>query len=215
MRLLFKTIISFLCWIVPSAGFCEVIQLKSGQNVQGKILHRDKDSVQVDVGIETPVTYFFDEIKQILPDQQAPLTTAVPLSRQADQLEDQAVEFIDEDKMEEGLKLMKKAMDVDPKPMRHMNYGSILFGNGVADFKAGRQPQAVEILHQAEDQLNQAISGFNPKKEGVFLAQAYFLLGEMYLNAFGDKEKSKTFYQKALTYYDHEGAKAALAQWPQ
>ncbi len=133
-------------------------------------------------------------------------------AHQADQLENQAVELIDNDRMTEGLKLMKKAIDIDPAPMRHMNYGSILFGNGVADYKDGRQEQASATLKQAQDELNQAINGFDPKQEGAFLGQAYFLLGEISLNAFSDKTQAKTFYRKALSYYDNEGAKAALAK---
>lgn len=133
-------------------------------------------------------------------------------AHQADQLENQAVELIDNDQMTGGLKLMKKAIDIDPTPMRHMNYGSILFGNGVADYKDGHQQQALITLKQAEDELNQAIKGFDPKQEGVFLAQAYFLLGEISLNAFSDKTQAKTFYRKALSYYDNEGAKAALVK---
>ncbi len=211
MRFFSKIIIIFTCVLVPSLSWAEIIQLKSGQSIEGKILHQDKDSIQVDAGIETPVTYFSDEIKAILPD--GPKPAAKIDSKQADQWENQAVGLIDEDKMQEGLRLMKKAVALDPTPMRHMNYGSILFGNGVADFKDGRQSQAMDTLHQAEDELDQAIAGFDPQKDNVFLAQAYFLLGEMYLNAFTNQDKAKTFYQKALTYYDHAGAKAALAKF--
>ncbi len=149
----------------------------------------------------------------ILPHQPKPAAkTDVSASSQADQWEHQAVKLINEDKMQEGLELMKKAVALNPTPMRQMNYGSILFGRGVADFKDGRQPQAINTLHQAEDELDQAIAGFDPQKDSVFLAQAYFLLGEMYLNAFTDEDKAKAFYQKALTYDDHQGAKAALAK---
>lgn len=142
----------------------------------------------------------------------APAPPTAGSAHQADQLEDQAVELIDNDRMAEGLKLMKKAVDIDPAPIRHMNYGSILFGNGVADYKEGKKRQALGILKQAQDELNQAIDGFDSKREGAFLAQAYFLLGEISLNAFSDKTQAKFYYQKSLTYYDNEGAKAALAK---
>ena len=44
----------------------------------------------------------------------------------------------------------------------------------------------------------------------MFLAQSYFLLGEIYLNAFSDINEAKILYQKSLTYYKNESAKAAL-----
>lgn len=131
-------------------------------------------------------------------------------SAQADQLETQAVDLIDNDQMTEGMALMKQAVDIDPTPMRHMNYGSILFGNGVVDYKNGNKEQGLHTLYEAQDELAQAISGFNPRKEGVFIAQAYFLLGEMYLNAFDNPTKAKIFYRKALLYYPNQGARSAL-----
>jgi tetratricopeptide (TPR) repeat protein len=130
--------------------------------------------------------------------------------QEADRLEAQAVDLIDNNRMEEGMVLMKQAMQIDPTPMRHMNYGSILFGNGAAEFESGNKAKAQETLYEAQDQLAQAIAGFNPKKEAVFIAQAYFLLGEMYLNAFSNEAKARMFYYKALSYYDNPGARAAV-----
>jgi tetratricopeptide (TPR) repeat protein len=135
---------------------------------------------------------------------------STPESRQANRLETKAVELIDNDQMAQGMDLMKQAVAINPTPMRHMNYGSILFGNGVADFKAGHKPEALEILYQAQDQLAQAIVGFNPRKEAVFIAQAYFLLGEINLNALSNPEKAKMYYHKSLSFYPNLGAKAAL-----
>jgi tetratricopeptide (TPR) repeat protein len=135
---------------------------------------------------------------------------AISSSHQADALEAQAVDYIDNDQMEEGLGLMKQALDIDPTPIRHMNYGSILFGNGVVDFKNGNKRQALPTLYEAQNQLAQAIVKFDPQKDAVFLAQSYFLLGEIALNAFSNPAKAKKYYQKALSYYDNLGAKAAL-----
>jgi TPR repeat protein len=68
----------------------------------------------------------------------------------------------------------------------------------------------MEILRQAEAQLRQAIEGFNPNKDQVYLSQCYFLLGEMYLNAFGNKVKAIEYYQKSADLSDYSGAKDAL-----
>ena len=203
----------------PSLALAEIIELKSGQIVEGKITHQDRNSIQIDVGIHIPVTYFFDEIKRILPDRpespqkqdvQTFPSTAGLAARQAGYMEKQAIEMINADKMDEGVSLMQQAVESAPTPMRHMNYGSVLFGKGVKEFKEGNQKQAREILRKAERELSEAITGFDTKKDGVFLAQAYFLLGEIYLNAYSDKGRAKIFYQKALLYYDHKGARNAL-----
>jgi tetratricopeptide (TPR) repeat protein len=128
----------------------------------------------------------------------------------ANQLESQAVERIDLNDTEGGLALFQKALESDPTPLRHMNYGSLLFGHGVEEFKAGNKDKAFETLFEAQDHLSNAILGFDPKKDGVFLAQCNFLLGEMYFHAFNDVHKASMFYEKALSYSPHKGAKEAL-----
>lgn len=205
--------VSALAWsTVPVQA--EVIRLKSGQKVEGKILKVEKDRILVDAGIEMPVTYFKDEIKEVLPD---PPTDAAALNdqmAQADRLEAKAVELIDENRMDQGLELIKQALTIYPTPHRHMNYGSILFGNGVELYKKERQDEGKAILKQSEEELKKAIQGFDPAKEGLFIAQAYFLLGEMYKNAFADSAQAKEFYQKSVSLADHDGAKSALSKLP-
>ena len=131
-------------------------------------------------------------------------------ARLANQLEAQAIEHIDNERLREGLLLMKQAQEKDPNPMRSMNYGSILFANGVSDFNSGNKLQAIQTLREAEDQLSQAIAGFDPQKNAAFIAQAYFLLGEMYLNGFSNADMAKDFYYKSLEYDDNPGARAAI-----
>jgi TPR repeat protein len=137
-------------------------------------------------------------------------TEAQKLRSQADGLEDKSAQAIDDGNMDQGLNFMVRAVALDPSPMRHMNYGSILFGNGVSVFKDSDQEKGKEILRQAEAQLREAIDGFNPNKDQVYLSQCYFLLGEMYRNAFGDKVKAKEYYTKAADLNDYTGAKDAL-----
>ena len=199
-----------ICFFAAFPARAEIIKFNSGQTVQGKILKEGKDSILVDAGIDMPVTYFRDEIKAILPDEPAQVS---PQDRaQADAIESQALEFIDADKMEEGLKLIRQAIAIDPAPQRHMNYGSILFGNGVPLFKKGDQEEGKKVLSVCEEQIQKAIAGFAKDKDAVFLSQANFLLGEIYANAFADIHKAKEYYQKSLTFSEHAGAKAALAK---
>jgi len=137
-------------------------------------------------------------------------TEAQKLKSQADDLEDKGAQAIDDGDMNQALDFMVRAIELDPTPLRHMNYGSMLFGNGVSVFKDTDQAKGIEILRQAEAQLRQAIEGFNPNKDQVYLSQCYFLLGEMYLNAFGNKVKAIEYYQKSADLSDYSGAKDAL-----
>ena len=205
---------SFIFWLLFACpARAEIIKLNSGQAVEGKVLKKERGSILVDVGIDTPVTYFRDEIKEIVPDPIAPPQVQGQNARlRADALESQAVELIDADKMDQGFDLIAQAIALDPAPRRYMNYGSILFGNGVALFKKGQLEEGKSVLGQSEEQLNKAIAGFDKTKDAVFLGQTYFLLGEMYANAFADAAKAKEFYQKAVSLADHDGAKAALTK---
>ena len=141
---------------------------------------------------------------------QATPTQAQKLKSQADDLEDKSAQAIDDGDMDKGLGLMLQSIALDPSPMRYMIYGSMLFGNGVAIYKDSDQKKGIETLRQAEIQLLKAIKGFSSNKDQVSLSQCYFLLGEMYLNAFGDKSKAKEYYQRAVDLNDYPGARDAL-----
>ena len=204
MRFLHEAIIVSIFLLGFSSMVCaETVKLKSGQTVEGKIISQDKTSLRLDVGLQTPITYFLDEIQAISLENPQ-------LTHQANKLESQAIDFIDNDNMDKGIALMARATELDPTPMRRMNYGSILFGNGVEYFKNGDKVEALRALHEAENQLSQAIAAFHPKRDQQFLAQAYFLLGEIYSNAFADPRKARDFYQISLSYYYNQGAKEAL-----
>lgn len=191
-----------------SNGAAEVIFLKSGAHVEGKILKEDKKTVVIDAGVDVPVTYFRDEIKSIEKDLPFdPLAT-----RHADELEAKAVELIDANQMSQGLDLMRQALILGPTAQRHMNYGSILFGNGVLLFKEDKKEQGRNALRQAEEELNKAIGGFDKDKDAFFMAQCFYLLGEMYANAFEDKVKAKDYYQEAVDLAAHAGAQKALTK---
>jgi TPR repeat protein len=137
-------------------------------------------------------------------------TDAQKIKSQADDLEDKSAQAIDEGNMDQGMDFMVRAIHLDPSPMRYMIYGSILFGNGVAVFKDSDQLKGQVILRQAEVQLLKAIEAFNPNTDQVYLSQCYFLLGEMYSNAFGDKLKAREYYKKAVDLNDYTGARDAL-----
>lgn len=215
MTLWSKGLIVFIPIFFCGTCFAETIQLKSGQVIHGKIVSQTSDAIKVDEGIDLPLTYFRDEITQIVPDGQSlnpNPTETQKLKSQADDLEDKSAQAIDDGDMGKGLDLMLQAIGLDPSAMRYMNYGSMLFGNGVEVFKDSDPPKGQAILRQAEAQLLQAVKMFNPNKDQVYLSQCYFLLGEMYNNAFADKVKAKEYYQKSADLNDYSGAKDALSK---
>ncbi len=193
---------------IGALGWAEVIKLRSGQTVEAKILKKEKDHILVEADVGLPITYFLDEVKEILPDR----SNAEEARVRADAWERQALELIDKGRMEEGLKLIRQAMEIDPDPLRRVNYASVLFGNGVSLFKSGRKKESLDTLRLCEEQLRKAIAGFDSKKQAIALSQAYFLLGEIYAHALSDPGQAKEFYRQALVFFDHAGAKSALAR---
>ena len=80
-RLLIGTLLVAVCCSLAPA---EVIQLKSGKTVEGKILERTDTFVKMDTGIGVPVTYFKDEIEDASPTP-SPAQTGFP-EQQAGQI---------------------------------------------------------------------------------------------------------------------------------
>ena len=119
------------------------------------------------------------------------------LKSQADDFEDKSAQAIDEGNMGRGLAFMARAVALDPTPMRHMIYGSMLFGDGVAVFKESDKEKGKEILRRAEAQLRKALAAFDAHNDQFYISRCYYQLGEIYLNAFGDKEKAREYYRKS------------------
>jgi tetratricopeptide (TPR) repeat protein len=212
----------FLCvlWTAlfsVSGARAETITLKSGKVVEGKIVERDSRSVQLDVGLDFPITYYLDEIKTISENSATPVSSKVPPAvsdtdaHKADVLEQKGLGLIDDGRMDDGIQLLREAIRIDPQANRHLNLGSILFGNGVALQKKGNSDEAVKTFKEAESELQQAIKQFDPNGETTFLSEAYNLLGEIYAHGFNDKAKAKNFYEKSLSFYDNPDAKRGLA----
>ena len=206
MRTRWSVLPLVMVMLSTSVLFADTLQLTNGKKVDGQIVRQDKDSILIDTGVGTPITYYRDEIASVI---SAPFADP---SSDADKLENEAVELIDAGKRAEGLQKMLKAISTDPTPLRRMNYGSVLFGDGVEKYKKGDREGALVIFQSCERQLQVAIAAFNQSTDTAYLSQCYYLLGEMYLNAFGSKEKASEYYTKSLSYFDHPAAKAALAK---
>ncbi len=202
-------------FVVPS--FAHTIVLKSGHSVVGTIVSENDQEIKVDVGVGTPLTYYRDEIAKITdepPTQKAP--DVLSPEEKANQLENKGLVLIDKNQMEAGLDLMRQAIALDPSATRELNYGTVLFGNGVSVYKGGDVKAGQKILSEAEKHIQSAIAKFKQLptdaiQSPTLIAQAYYLLGEIANHAFDDTLKAKEYYQKAVDVFDHEPAKAALA----
>lgn len=208
---LVMAIIFILVLQLPIAG-AETLILESGRTVHGKVLERTEKTIRIDVGLDFPITYYLDEVDRVETDSPAEQGTKPERSQEddANALELQGLEFIDQNKMVDGIELLRKAIEMDPKPNRHLNLGAILSGNGIALFKEGRKYEAAVIFKEAESELNKAIGLFDPKKESTFLSQAYYLLGELHAQAFGNPEKAREYYQKSLLLFENPAAQRGL-----
>jgi len=131
----------------------------------------------------------------------------------------EAMKLINEGKMDTGLELLKQSIIIAPEePDMHSNYGGMLFTRGSQLVKTGEKEKGKSIIKEAENELLLAIKLYkeNPTKDAnrFSIAQCHFLLGDIYFYVYEDKEKAKSFYQKALEYYpEYELAKEALGRF--
>ncbi len=210
--LLMMFVFSSHCWAA------DTIKLKSGKSVQGKIVERNSRTVQIDIGLDVPITYYTDEIADILedspvksqPSSQSKGPAVNPDRSRADTIEQQGLSAVEQGDTQGGLIFMREALRLDPQASRHLNLGMILFGNAVSLQKQNKADEARDIFHEAEKEILQALELFDPQGETTFISQAYNLLGDMYANAYNDKSKAQAFYEKSLSFFDNPAAKRGL-----
>lgn len=213
-------VILFTLFLVCPNVWSDTIKLKSGKIVHGTIRERNSRLIELDVGLDFPITYYSDEVQEVIVDDQKASSDTAPTpapqknsganNGKADEIEQQGLALIDDGKMDDGVALLRQAVTMDPKASRHLTLGSILFGNGVTLSKGGNNQEALKIFHEAEKEIQEATAMFDPNAERTLLSQAYYLLGEMYANAFDDKSKAKEFYEKSLSFYANPKAQQGL-----
>jgi len=123
------------------------------------------------------------------------------LGSEANSMENEGIMLIMQGKTDDGLALMKSSIKIEPNnPTLHMNYASILMAQGRTLFEAGQIPEADMLLKEAEEHLLLAAKLFkNSAPDRLSRSQCYALLGDIYLYAFGQKDKALKFYQQAIT----------------
>ncbi len=192
----------------------DTVILKSGKTVQGKIGNRTEKAIEIDVGLGFPITYYLDDIQSIDSDSQkndkAVVHTSSDKVEEADSLERQGLELIEAGEMDKGLEMLRKAIEFDSKPHRHLNLGAVLSGNGVSLFKNGKKGLAIKVLKSSEEELRKAIELFDPEQESILLSQAYYLLGEIRAQAFEDVIGARDYYQKSISFYENPAAERGL-----
>lgn len=213
---LFLPFVCVFLFSCPTNVRGETIHLKSGKSVEGSITQRTEKYILVDAGLGFPITYYLDEIKQIEGESAVSQSQAqVSAEKEADLLEQKGLDFIEEGRMEEGLVALQKAVELSPRANRHLNLGSILFGNGVSLFKQDQKKKALTVFKQAQVELSKAIELFDEKTDGMFLSQAYFMMGEMSAQGFENKKNARTFYEKSISFYPNPSAERGLKELDQ
>jgi tetratricopeptide (TPR) repeat protein len=145
--------------------------------------------------------------------EQPPTNSSLPnpdAAAKADRTEQRGLELIDQGEMAQGLDLLREALREDPQANRHLNLGSILFGNGVTLQKQGKSDEAEKIFAEAQAELLQAVQQFDPKEETTFISEGYNLLGELAV-ASNDKLGAKKYFEKSISFYENPAAKRGLA----
>ena len=130
---------------------------------------------------------------------------------QADRLGDEGVDLIKKGHVDDGIALLKSAVEADPEnPSWHMNYGSILFEVGRKMVQQGQKEASRPLLADSENELFKATRFFK-RNDALQMAQCYFLIGDLYAYSHNQKDIAKTYYQKSLEYDPrHEGALNAM-----
>ena len=208
-------ILSFI-FFASNSAVADTLILKSGKTVHGTIRSRTAKSIQMDVGLDFPITYYPDEVKDVVLDNQIneadhiDKPASVKNAAQADAFEQQGLDLIEAGKMDEGIVLMQKAIALDPKANRHLNLGTVLSGNGVALIKKGDKKAAVKTFKRSEEEIKNAIKMFDPKQESILLSHAYYLLGEMYAQGYENPAGAKKYYEKSILFYSNPAAERGL-----
>lgn len=119
---------------------------------------------------------------------------------EANALESQGIMLVATGKTDEGLALMQKAVQLEPRnALRHMNYGSILMAQGKALFESGDTVASVAALKDAAQELSQALKLFKDSPpERMSRGNCYALLGDIYLYGFGKQEEALGYYRQSL-----------------
>ncbi len=133
------------------------------------------------------------------------------LDGESAQLGLEALTLLKAGKPEGVVERFERAIRMNPADAStRMNYGSVLMT--VAKNQTGQTREA--MLARAEQEFRLAATLFEMagplQQVAPFIAQAYFLLGEIAHYGRDNRTQAKALYEQALRYYRHPGAEQAL-----
>ncbi len=181
-------IILFLLVVNFSSVSAETIILKSGERIEGKIIEKTDQYVRIEIIKGVPVTYWFDEVERVEEEAPPPPQGAVPelpLDRsETEKYLTEAGQYYLNEKYEEALFSLKKAVELDPNNPDH--YVDL----GIVYYYLGRFEEAISSLQNALT--------LQPDMPDVYLC-----LGIIYDYA-GFSEKAKETLFKSLEQFKEE-----------
>lgn len=182
-------VILFLLIINLPLVFADTIILKSGRRIEGKISEKTDKYIKVDTD-DLNLTFWLDEIEKVETTEPSLPVSSVskPIagtSEEVERLISKANDDFLEEKFEDAVLLIEKAIELDPTNPR------LYFGLGMADCYLGRFQEAISSLEEAL------------KKETKDTAKVYLLLGIAY-DSIGLKDKAKENLNRAIGQYKKE-----------
>ena len=102
-------ITSCMLLLAPLLARAEIIELHSGKIIQGKIVSQVDDKIAVDTGVGVAVTYYREDIKQILNDDRTPFAWVnKPIEKKYLQLEADFKKNLEAEKEKERLEKLRQ-----------------------------------------------------------------------------------------------------------
>jgi len=103
-------------------------------------------------------------------------------------------------------------------PSAHLNYASILFYKGRRLLQSGDHEGSEAVFKEVEQELLLAArlsdNDTEDLRRRLLKSQCAFLLGDVYLFVFKDRQKAKAAYQDSLGHFpEHDGAREALKRF--
>jgi len=193
-------IFSLLFLFLPSCIFAETVVFKSGKTIEGKIIQKTDEQIQVDAG-GMLTGYPLDGIATINGKGVKAYKTSVDIQEKQDKLVSrgasaQGAVYLDRQMYDEAIAEFNKAIEIDP------DFADAYYNRGIANSKKGNLEKAISDYSKAIE--------INPRD-----SDAYFNRGLVYHKknnldkAISDYTKviqispnvTETYYNRALDYF--------------
>jgi len=96
-----KLIFVLLFLSIPQISFSDIILMKNGKTISGKIVERTEEYLKVDSGIGINITIYTDQIKKEIPDENPPVDSESTLSPSSAEVPAELIEAQEDEEAEE------------------------------------------------------------------------------------------------------------------